>query len=420
MRKLRIAAFGFRSMPLRPGCAGADKFALELLPRLAARGHEVVGYNRLYPGQESLGDEFGGVRLRNFRTTSRKGLDTLLHSAKCTWDILRHDTGDIVHIQNGGNSVFGLVLRLFGKKVFVSQDGADWKRDKWPWFGKAYLWLSSYVTAFGPNAVIFDNVFCQRDFEARFKRRFDFIPFGSEVDANAADESILAELGLKRGEYFLFVGRFIPDKGLQYLVPAYERTSGNKKLVLIGGSPNPSEFERGIRATKDPRIVFPGFVYGPKVHALMKNAYAYIQPSDVEGLSPVVLENMGLGTPVICSDIEENRYVVDDTAVLFRKGDTDDLHRQLESAMSSPKRLRENGVRGQRRAQEQFSWRRVTEAHEVVFCGGGSPYNTDLRAGTTSPSNPAAPVAAVPEQVTPPVSAVVTAQYAETGLEVHR
>ena len=34
---LRIAAFGFRSLPPSEGSAGADKFALELLPRLAER-----------------------------------------------------------------------------------------------------------------------------------------------------------------------------------------------------------------------------------------------------------------------------------------------------------------------------------------------------------------------------------------------
>lgn len=375
MNRMRIAAFGFRSMPLRAGCAGADKFALELLPRLAARGHSVVGYNRLYPGQEPLAEEHAGVKLRNFRTVGYKGFDTLLHSLKCTWDILRHNTGDVIHIQNGGNSLFALVLRLAGKKVFVSQDGADWAREKWPWYAKAFLWLSSFITSFAPNAVIFDNVFCRRDFEARFKRRFDFIPFGSDVNADATDDTILDELGLKPGEYFLFVGRFIPDKGLQYLVPAFEKTSGHgKKLVLVGGSPNPSGFELQIRATQDPRIVFPGFVYGARTHALMKHAYAYIQPSDIEGLSPVVLENMGLGTPVICSDIQENRYVVADTALQFRKGDIEDCRRQLEVALASPERLRELGAAGRRRAREHFSWGRVTEAHEIVFRGGESPY----------------------------------------------
>ena len=49
MDKLRIAAFGFRTIPLSKGAAGADKFAIELFPRLVERGHSVIAYNRRYP-----------------------------------------------------------------------------------------------------------------------------------------------------------------------------------------------------------------------------------------------------------------------------------------------------------------------------------------------------------------------------------
>lgn len=364
---------------MRPGCAGADKFASELLPRLVAQGHQVTGYNRLYPGEEPLASEFGGVQLKHFKTINRKGFDTLLHSFKATVDIIRNDTADVVHIQNGGNSIFALVLRLAGKKTFISQDGVDWKRDKWPWYGKAYLYLSSYLTAYGPSQVIFDNIFIKRDFEKRFRKHFEFIPFGSEVGANAGDdEQVLAEFGLKAGEYFLFVGRFIPDKGLQYLVPAFEKVKTDKKLVLVGGSPNPSSFEAQIKSTTDSRIVFAGFLYGNKTHALMRNAYAYIQPSDVEGLSPVILENMGLGTPVICSDIKENQFVVGEHAVLFAKGSIPDCRAKIESALANPERLRTNAKNARARAEALFSWDAVTSAHAAVFSGRDSGYAENL------------------------------------------
>jgi len=365
---MRIAAFCFRSIPLRPGCAGADKFAFELLPRLAARGHQVVAYNRLYPGEQPIGTEYKGVQIRNVYTpTAKKGFDTLLHGLRCVWDIIVNDTGDVVHMQNGGNSPFAMILRLFGKKVFLSQDGVDWKRAKWPWYGRLYLRMTQYVSAFAPTAVIFDNVFCKQEFEKHFGRRYDFIPFGSEVSEEGLDTSILDELGLEPGSYFLFVGRFIPDKGLQYLVPAFEQLGTDKKLVLVGGSPNPSDFERRIRGTTDPRIVFPGFLYGSKTHSLMKHAYAYVQPSDVEGLSPVILENMGLGVPVVCSDIQENRFVVGDTAVTFHKADVADLRKQLEWTLANPDALAEKGVQGKRRASALFSWEVVADLHERIF-----------------------------------------------------
>ena len=49
--KFRIAAFGFRSIPMTEGSAGADKFASELFPRLVDKGFEVTAYNRVYPKQ---------------------------------------------------------------------------------------------------------------------------------------------------------------------------------------------------------------------------------------------------------------------------------------------------------------------------------------------------------------------------------
>ena len=87
-----------------------------------------------------------------------------------------------------------------------------------------------------------------------------------------------------------------------------------KKLVLVGGSPNPSTYEQEIQQLANENVIFAGYVYGDDVTRLMLNSYCYIQPSDVEGLSPVILTIMGLGVPLIVSDIEENVYAVEDTA----------------------------------------------------------------------------------------------------------
>jgi glycosyltransferase involved in cell wall biosynthesis len=365
---MRLATFTFRSIPQRPGCAGVDKVSVELYTRLAARGHEVVAYNRLFPGEEPLGEEYRGIRTKNLYTvTRRKGFDSIVHSIKVCWDIIRHDTADLVHVHNTGNSPFALLLRLFRKKVVLSQDGVDWQRGKWPWYAQLYLRMTVLVTAFAPNRVVFDSVFYKADFERRFHRRFDHIAWGAEVALEADDPDVLADLGLEAGEYFLFVGRFIPEKGLHYLVPAFERLATTKKLVLVGGPPNPAAYEHEIMATTDARILFPGFIFDDRLFTLMRHAYAYVQPSDIEGLSPVVLENMGLGAPMIISDIPENLYAVGDTALVFERGDIDDLHTTLQFALDHPEVLRANGDAGRRRAEQEFSWDRCADQYEQVF-----------------------------------------------------
>lgn len=363
----RIATFGFRSIPPSDGSAGADKFAMELCPRLVSRGFKVIAYNRVYDDQVPKINEYNGVKLVYLRTVKKSGFDTFLHSFKATYHIIRYNTADIVHIHNGGNSLWGFFLKLFRKKVFVSQDGVDWKRNKWPWYAKLFLYFSSYITAKIPNAVIFDNVYAKELFEKKFNKQFNFIPYGSEVPPVKVDDTILNNLNLRSNNYFVFVGRFIPDKGLQYLIPAFEKVNTTKKLVLVGGSPISSRFEKKLRNTKDERIIFPGFIYGDDVINLIRHAYAYIQPSDLEGLSPVILMVMGLQTPLICSNIKENLFVVGETALTFEKSNIDDLTRMINFSLKNPGILLANANQAKVRADRQFSWKKVTDEHIKLF-----------------------------------------------------
>lgn len=364
---MRIAAFGFRTIPPAKGAAGADKFAMELLPRLVKKGHSVVAYNRRYSDVYVDKSEFNGVKVRTIRTVDSKGFDTLIHSFLCCCHIIFRNTSDVVHIQNGGNSIWALPLRLMGKKVFISQDGADWKRKKWSWYGKLYLKFSALCSAYLPNEIIFDNIYAKKLFEEKFKKKFSFIPFGSEVEPTVGKSNILEVLGLKKDEYYLFVGRFIPDKGLHYLIPAFLKSHSKKKLVLIGGTPNPSDYEKKLRKIADERVVFAGFHYGTDVTHLMKNSYCYVQPSDVEGLSPVILQVIGLNVPIIVSDIKENLFIVEDHAVTFKKSDISSLTEKINFAEDNHAYMKNLAGAASRKILERFNWDKITDDHIEIF-----------------------------------------------------
>ena len=369
MEKLRIAAFGgFRSIPPRAGGAGSDKFAVELYPRIAKRGHTLLAYCRTYPGDpEPAASTYEGVQLKYFKTVKKAGFDTLLHSCKATFDIIIHNRADVVHLHSGANSIWAIFLRLFGKRVIVSQFAMDWKRDKWPWYGKLFYRVSNYLTSWLPNKVAFDNIFTRDYFEKKFKKKFDFIPYGSEVPPIPDTIDVLGRLGLQKGEYFLFVGRFIPDKGLHLLVNAFPQVSTGKKLVMIGGSPNPNEYESEIKSVKDPRIVFPGYVYGDDTNILMKNAYAYIQPSLIEGLSPVILTVMGIGTPLICSDIPENTYITGKHARVFQSGNANSLKEAIDWSLSNADNHRHLATEGREDIRIRFNWESVADQYITLF-----------------------------------------------------
>lgn len=370
MEQLRIAAFGgFRSIPPKEGGAGSDKFAYELYPRIIKQGHKLTAYCRIYPGDNTTSrySEYEGIRIISFRTVNKAGFDTLLHSLKATFDIIFYNRADIIHIHSGANSIWAVFLRMFGKRVFVSQFAMDWKRDKWPWYGKLFYKFSNYLTAYVPNGVVFDNIFTKQYFEKKFSRQFYFIPYGSEVKEITPDSAILSKLGVEAGEYFLFIGRFIPDKGVHLLIKAFSEVVTNKKLILVGGSPNPNEYEKKIRSTNDERIIFAGYVYGNDTNFLIKNAYAYIQPSLIEGLSPVILTVMGIGTPLICSDIVENTFITGDNATHFTSGSDSSLKERIKYSLDNSTKINEMAATGRQDILKRFNWDSITKEYLNLF-----------------------------------------------------
>ena len=367
---LKIAAFGgFRTIPPREGGAGSDKIAYELYPRIVRQGYELTAYCRIYPGEKDVPrySEYEGIKIISFHTVKRAGFDTLVHSFKATIDVIVRNRAKVVHLHSGANSIWALILRIFGKRVYVSQFAMDWKRDKWPWYGKLFYQISNYLTAFAPNKVIFDNIYTRDYFEHKFHRRYDFIPYGSEVKDMPGNSTILERLGIHQNEYFLFVGRFIPDKGIHLLIEAFQKVNTGKKLVLVGGSPNPDDYEKRIRSTDDERIIFAGYIYGDDTNVLMKNAYVYIQPSLIEGLSPVILTVMGIGTPLLCSDIPENKYITGENATLFTSGNPDSLQESIEFTLRNYESLRIKAQIGKKDVLERFNWDTITNQYIKLF-----------------------------------------------------
>jgi len=218
-----------------------------------------------------------------------------------------------------------------------------------------------------PNKVVFDNIFTQQYFEKRFKRKYRFIPYGSEVPSFSKNSDVLDRLTLSPGGYFLFVGRFIPDKGLHLLIEAFKNLRTEKKLVLVGGDPNPGNYESTIRSTTDPRIVFPGYLYGDDVNTLIRNAFVYVQPSLIEGLSPVILTVMALGTPLICSDIKENMFIVKENAFHFKSGSAEELMGMLDLSLKNYDVLRQKAAVGKIDIQARFNWESVSDEYIELF-----------------------------------------------------
>jgi glycosyltransferase involved in cell wall biosynthesis len=144
-------------------------------------------------------------------------------------------------------------------------------------------------------------------------------------------------------------------------------------LVVVGGAPYASEYILRVRRAADPRVIFPGYVFGRGYWELQRNAYLFCAPTEVGGTHPVILEALVAGNCVLVNDYEPNAETVGEAGVYFSgKQGVPDLARQLERLIDAPDEVEEYRRRASERAQ-QYSWNAVATAYEELLLevGGG-------------------------------------------------
>jgi glycosyltransferase involved in cell wall biosynthesis len=233
-----------------------------------------------------------------------------------------------------------LIPKLRGKKVVVTIHGLDWARAKWGGFATKYIKWGEKQAVKHADEIIVLSKGVQNYFLQEYGRKTVFIPNGVSRPERLEANEITVKWGLKKDSYVLFLGRIVPEKGLQYLVEAWKGIRSDKKLVIVGGSSDTWEFMDELKKESGDEVLFTGFQQGRILAELYSNAYIYTLPSDLEGMPLSLLEAMSYGNCCLVSNIDECREVVEDKAVLFTKGNVDELRKALQVLLDDPEKVR--------------------------------------------------------------------------------
>lgn len=339
--KLNIAMLGQKHVPSREG--GVEIVVEELSTRMVQRGHDVTCYNR--KGHHISGKEFDskklreykGVKLKSVFTINRKGLAAMTSSLFASIKVAL-GRYDVVHYHAEGPCGMLWIPRLFGKRCIATIHGIDWQRAKWNGFATKYIRFGERIAAKCADEIIVLSRHVQDYFYETYNRKTVFIPNGVNKPEIKEADLIKDRWGLEKDSYILFLGRLVPEKGITYLLKAFRGGHTDKKLVISGGSSDTEDFEKELRklAEDDERIIFTGFTEGQELEELYSNAYIYVLPSDLEGMPLSLLEAMSYGNCCLTSDIPECTEVVEDKAVIFKKGDIEDLRAKLQYLSDNP------------------------------------------------------------------------------------
>ncbi len=338
LKKLKIAMLGHKRIPSREG--GVEVVVEELATRMVAQGHDVTCYNR--KGHHIAGETFDndeiqkrgiykGVRLKQVWTINRRGYAAMTSSFFATV-LVAFGRYDIVHFHAEGSCALLWLPKLCGKRCIVTVHGLDHQRAKWSKSAKQYIKLSEKIAVKFADEIIVLSKNTQEYFTQMYGRETVYIPNGTEAYQPQPADKIASALQLQQDGYILYLGRIVPEKGVEYLIKAFRKTNTDKKLVIAGSSSDTDRYCKQIRrlAKDDNRVVFVGFVQGQALAALYSNAYVYALPSDLEGMPLTVLEAMSYGNCCLVSDIPECTEVVGDKAVVFAQGNVEDLAQKLQ------------------------------------------------------------------------------------------
>ena len=334
MGRLRIAMFGHKRIPSREG--GVEVVAEELATRMAEAGHPVTCYNRGGHHVSSAafdtktGSIYQGIRLKTVPTIEKK---------------------------------------LLGKRVIVTVHGLDWQRAKWGGFASRYIkWGEQAAVRYADEIIVLSESVRQY-FRDTYGRETVFIPNGVKRPSLRSPQLIREAFQLEKDGYILFLGRIVPEKGISYLIKAFREGKLNKKLVIAGGSSDTDAFLQELKeqAGDESGIVFTGFVQEELLEELYSNAYIYCLPSDLEGMPLSLLEAMSYGNCCLVSNIPECAEVVEDKAVLFRKGDTADLRARLERLCEHPEEVRRYKEGAADFICGKYNWDKVAESTLALY-----------------------------------------------------
>jgi glycosyltransferase involved in cell wall biosynthesis len=189
----------------------------------------------------------------------------------------------------------------------------------------------------------------------------ELIPHGIETEA--------FPFGERGGDYLLFLGRMIEDKGPAQAIEI-ARAAG-MPLIMAGPTDEEYDFERLLGPEIDgERVSYVGRVDPPERDRLLAGAGALVYPllyPEPFGLVPV--EAMACGTPVLAVGIGAVPELVEPGVTGYLADSWEGLAEQLPKALELDRRA----IRA--RTRERFDYTRMIDAHEALYerIVGGEP-----------------------------------------------
>ncbi|RJO62168.1 glycosyltransferase [candidate division WS5 bacterium] len=361
---MKIAYIIVKGMPFG---GGVEKYTEEIGARLAAKGHEVTVYAmRNYGAKNGF---YKGMKIKTVPTIRNRSFEKITASLIATIKHCFEDNGtDIVHYHAFGPAMFSLIPRLLGRKVVTQGHGLEWKRSRWGFAGRLFLRLSEIPSVKFPNKLTVVSQVQQRYLRERYG--IDSINIPTGVNKYSVERpDLIKQYGLQGNDYILFAARLVREKGVHYLIEAYNRLKSDVKLVIAGDAKHEEKYKSELNKLSGGNrdIIFTGFVTGKLLRELFSNCFFFVLPSEIEGLPTVLLEAMSYGNCCLVSDIPENLEALNSSGYTFKNKDVNDLTEKMAVLINNREAVEEKKERAKKHVLGYYAWDNIALQLENLY-----------------------------------------------------
>ena len=276
-------------------------------------------------------------------------------------------------------------MKKLGITFYINPDGHEWKRSKWIYPIQKYLKYSERVLVKHCNQVISDSIGIEKYIlkeYAKYQPTSTFIAYGAYLHDEHYAMNKLEQLyewykqfDIVNHEYYLIVGRFVPENNYKTMIREFMKSSTRKKLVIITNVSHNKFYQRLKKEThfeKDSRIKFVGTVYDQELlYLIRKNAFAYIHGHEVGGTNPSLLESLATTEINLLLDVDFNKSVGLEGAKYFNKesGNLAMLINHVENDLDE-KQIEKMSLNAKQRIKEVYNWPLIINQYEQLFLKG--------------------------------------------------
>ena len=263
-------------------------------------------------------------------------------------------------------------INRLGGRVFLNPDGHEWMRAKWSAPVRKYWKYSEKKMVLGSDLIICDSINIEKYIQKTYGvKNTTFIAYGAETRPSLCSEekyeSWLKEKDLKRDNYYLIVGRFVPENNYETMIKEYMKSNTDKDFAIITNTDEKflAELEQKLHFSKDKRIKFVGTVYDQELlKKIRENAYGYFHGHEVGGTNPSLLEALGSTKLNLLLKVGFNEEVAENAALYWTK-EEDNLSLLIDRCDNIDRESL--GFKAKERIEKAYSWEYIAQRYAEAW-----------------------------------------------------